>query len=464
VKSRLWLAFGAWVATSAVAAPLPDALKGAFKGKSVVLVSIDTLRADRLGAYGYPRPTSPAIDALARESVVFEQCFSHSPKTAESHMSLFTGVLPSAHGVMNWTWDGKALASRPEGLPTLASLFKDAGYRTVAYTAGGNISGSLGFDFGFDVYSESAGPTSLTMARLALDDLLRSREPFFLFVHTYAVHDPYVPGAEYARLFTDPAYAGRILSDAERLHADAASTATKGVAWTQLHEAYWKRVDGKNPRDVRHVSDLYDAAIRKMDADLAPLIDGVRNAVGDKALFALVSDHGEEFQEHGGFTHNTVFQELLHVPLLLRLPGTAPQRVPAVVRQSDLMPTLLALTGLRVPEHIQSASLLPYLAGMETRSRAVVAEWLQSDRAALRVGDLKYVRGAHEALYDLASDPGEKQNLLPAAKDRAYPVRLGLNRFSEASFSLRARFGTGRAPKLDAETRQQLQALGYIGP
>ncbi len=463
MKRGLCLALGL-LAAGVDAAPLSRGLKGAFKGRSVVLVSIDTLRADRLGAYGYPRPTSPTIDALALESQVFEQCFSHSPKTAESHMSLFTGVLPSAHGVMNWTRGGEARNSRPQALPTLASIFKDAGYRTVAYTSGGNVGGSLGFDHGFDVYSESTGSTSLSMARLALVDLQRSREPFLLFVHTYAVHDPYVPPAEYARLFVDPSYTGRMLADIEQLRAQAAAMATAGIGWHQLHQVYWSRVDAKDPRDVRQVSNLYDAAIRSMDTDLAPLIDGFRKTLGDQAVFALVSDHGEEFQEHGAFTHSSVFQEVLQVPLLLRLPGVAPARVSPVVRQSDLMPTLLELAGLRVPEHIQSASLLPFVAGVEKRSRAVVADWLQGDCAALRVGDLKYVRGKKEALYDLASDPGEKRDLLPAAKNRAYALRLGLDRFSEVSFSLKARFGTGGAPKLDPGTREQLEALGYIGP
>ena len=115
-------------------------------------------------------------------------------------MSLFTGVLPAAHGVLNWDEGG---ASRPEGLPTLASILERAGYRTAAYTGGGNVAAGLGFDHGFDTYADTSG-TSLALASLALEDLSRARRPFFLFLHTYAVHDPYLPPPEHAQLFVDP--------------------------------------------------------------------------------------------------------------------------------------------------------------------------------------------------------------------------------------------------------------------
>jgi len=441
------------------AALLALLLAGAFEGRSVVLVSIDTLRADRLGAYGYGRPTSPAIDAMAAESLLFERCFSHSPKTAESHMSLFTGVLPTAHGVLNWSTDRAQRSSRPAGLPTLASLLRDAGYRTAAYTAGGNVAGALGFEHGFDAYVE-AGATSLELGRLGLEDLARGQKPFLLFVHTYAVHDPYTPPPEHARLFVDPAYAGRIVWDAARLRASLRN----GAGWHQLHAAYWERADLRDPRDVRHLSNLYDAVIHDMDAQLRPLLDSFRRLLGDRAIFVLLSDHGEEFGEHAGFTHNSLYQEVLHVPLILRLPGVAPRRVPEVVPLSDVMPTLLDLLGLTTPEHVQARSLAPILSGAERRGRAVVSEWREEGRAAIRLGGLKYMRVEDERLFDLDADPGETRNLLPSSRDRLYPLRLGLDRYTEASLSLKARFGTGKAPELDPETRRQLEALGYIGP
>ncbi|HET7291807.1 MAG TPA: sulfatase-like hydrolase/transferase [Vicinamibacteria bacterium] len=428
---------------------------GALKNKSVVLVSIDTLRADHLGAYGYPRPTSPNLDALAAESVVFERCNSHSPKTASSHMSLMTGVLPAAHGVLNW--GETPLLSRPEALPTLASLLKRAGYRTAAYTSGGNVAAELGFDHGFDAYVD-AKDASLSLARLALEDLARERRPFFLFVHTYAVHDPYTPPEEHARLFVAPGYAGRIVASRERLGVED--------DWWAQHRAYWARVGSNDPADRRHLVDLYDGAIRAMDAELGLLLGRMRALVGDDALLVVLSDHGEEFQEHGQWTHNSVYDEVLHVPLFLRFPGGRDaRRVSDVVRLSDVMPTLLDLVGVSTPEHVQGASLLGVLEGADRQPRQVLAEWAAQGLTALRLRDLKYVsRPKGEELYDLLQDPGETRNLLPTEKERAYALRLVAERVAEASFALKERLGKGGTPRLDPETRRQLEALGYVGP
>ena len=435
----------------AAAAPPP----GAFKGRSVVLVSIDTLRADHLGAYGYARPTSPNLDALARESLLFERCYSHSPKTASSHMSLFTGVLPAAHGVLNWDEGG---TRRPEALPTLASLLKRAGYRTVAYTGGGNVSAGLGFDDGFDSYVDTSGMTSLALAQLALEDLARERRPFFLFVHTYAVHDPYLPPPEHARLFVDPGYAGRIVASKEALGG--------GSDWQQLHRAYWARVNVADPADRRHIVDLYDAGIHAMDADLGRLLERFRALFGDEALLAVVSDHGEEFQEHGRWTHTSLYDEVLRVPFLVRFPAAAHAgRVSAMARLSDVMPTLLDWLGQKAPVHVQGASLLPVLAGSDRRPRPHLAEWSSMGMTAVRTSEVKYLSmQKREELYDLAQDPGEKRNLLPAAADRAYALRLAAERILEVSFALKERLGSGDAPRLDPQTRKQLEALGYVGP
>jgi len=169
---------------------------------NLVLVSIDTLRADHLTAYGYERSTSPEISRLARQGILFERAFSQSPKTATSHMSLFTGLYPPAHRVANW---GERRVRRlSDDVPTLATLLVRAGYRTEAYTNGGNVSARLGFGQGFDSYQEDRGAESVfDSAQRALDRFVQeadggARAPFFLFLHTFQVHDPYVPPAEFA--------------------------------------------------------------------------------------------------------------------------------------------------------------------------------------------------------------------------------------------------------------------------
>jgi arylsulfatase A-like enzyme len=431
---------------------------------NVILISIDTLRADRLGTYGCPRPTSPAIDALARESVVFERAYSHSPKTASSHMSIFTGLYPSAHGVLNWEEGGQALS--PE-IPTLATLLSDAGYRSAATTAGGNVGRALGFQRGFDSYTQHDRGQSLAVAPLALADLAsRSRasgRPFLMFLHTYDVHDPYMPSAAVAKLFVDPAYKGRIVSTPEAVEAAAGSS-----DWVALHQAYWSRVSRRNPADVQRIKDLYDAGIREMDDALAAFFARFRElGLGDDTLLVLVSDHGEEFLEHGGISHNSVYQEVMHVPLIIRLPGAARggTRVATRVRLIDVMPTLLQLVGLQAPPGIQGETLVPLLFGTgPARDRYVFSEWPRYGARALQAESWKYVqRRTGDELYDLTLDPGETTNVATSHASVVYQARTRTERLQTLSRQSLARVVGGGAAELDAATRRELEALGYLG-
>jgi arylsulfatase A-like enzyme len=422
-----------------------------------VLVSIDTLRADHLGAYGYRRSTSPTLDALAAESILFERAYSQAPATAPSHMTLLTGVLPSVHRVISWHSGVERTLS--DDLPTLATLLKRAGYRTAAHTGGGNVDAALGFDQGFESYVtvpwgdiELAGRTLKELARGA-------RTPFFFFAHTYEVHAPYVPPAAYARLFVDPGYAGGIVSSREELIRRAGTD-----AWDRLHKPFWAPVNARDPGDVRHLVDLYDAGIRRIDDQMALFLRCFREAGLDRnAVLIVTSDHGEEFMEHGGLQHGTrMYEEALHVPLLVRLPsGSGAGRRGEVVRLLDVAPSLLEWLGLARPEHMQGESLLPLLAG-GGRSRPVYAEEIAGGLQSLRIGDLKYLRHGHsEAIYDLGADPGELQNRV--TPDDAYAWRSRVSRILEANLQLAARFEEGARPELDPETLRQLRALGYVG-
>ena len=250
--------------------PLPDRWV-ASRARNVILISIDTLRADHLSAYGYPRNTSPAVDALARESVLFESAFSQSPKTAESHMTLLTGLYPSAHGVRNLRASNARLS---DDIPTLATLLSRAGYRTVGFHGAGNVDAELGFDQGFDTYV-APGAVDAVFGSGAewLETHLSSpdrEQPFFLFLHTKVLHDPYRPAPRYAALFTDPDYAGEVGTDAG-LHA-----AQKSGGYWRMHALYWDRVDPKTPADVQQLRDLYDALIRNMVDELAQVLARAR--------------------------------------------------------------------------------------------------------------------------------------------------------------------------------------------
>ena len=435
---------------------------------NLVLVSIDTLRPDHLTAYGYERPTSPVISRLADEGIVFEQAFSQSPKTATSHMSLLTGVYPPAHRVANW---GERRVRRLSAdSPTLATLLARLGYRTEAHTDGGNVSARLGFGQGFERYVEHRGAgTVFDGARQALDQFAEedgagTRAPFFLFVHTFEVHDPYLPPAEYAAEFVDPSYSGDIIGSREELERLVGS----GNYWAS-HEEYWNRVDREDPADLQHLQDLYDAGILYTDVQLGTLMDHLRSLDLDaETIVVVLSDHGEEFLEHGGFLHNSLFQEILHVPLIFRFPeGLALPtglRIQTIVRLVDVLPTLLEVMGLPAPEHLQGHSLMPLIGEGEAPTRPVFSQWLAGGRiVALRDGDWKYIRvKRQEQLFDLSEDPGESVDRLSVRPEVLARLQAEVNEIIGESFAFAEAQTPTRPPRLDEETREQLEALGYL--
>ncbi len=437
--------------------------------RSIVLISIDTLRADHLSAYGYDRGTSPAIDRLAGEGVLFEEAYSQSPKTADSHMTIMTGVYPEAHGIGNW--EEKSNRRLSAAIPTLATLLRGAGYRTVAYVGGGNVGRGLGFDQGFQIYEHVSGAEPVfRVGALAMEELGRpsdpgERSPFFLFIHTFETHDPYLPPRRYASLYTDPGYNGRIIGSPFKLRL-----VSMGRSWWKRHRAYWARVDRESPRDVQHLRDLYDGAIRYTDDQIDGFLERLRSlGLEDEALVVFLSDHGEEFQEHGGFLHNDVYQEVLRVPLLLRFPGDAPEkgkgrRVREIARLVDVMPTLLEFVGLRVPDHAQGRSLLPLLRGAGDAPRAVFSQWRWKRYESLRVGNWKYIRRPSEdELFNLAEDPMEKRNLASDQRERGRRFATRIARLIGVSERFRWEVGGGEPAALDPATREVLETLGYLG-
>src|SRR5262249_4455747 len=326
----------------------------ASRGPNVVLISIDTLRADRLGAYGYQLPTSPTLDKrLAREALPLEHTWSHSPKTTPSHMTLLTSLYPCVHGINLWWNDAPAHVLR-RSVPTLAEVLKNAGYVTVAFTGGGHIDRSRGFDQGFDRYSHMQ---ELDKALPWLDR--HHHRKFFLFFHTYLVHDPYLHPIEYVRQFA-PDYHGAVLTEVEHLLAvkkenggGKAREDGHGPFWEESHKRFWASVDRNDPADVTFVSRLYDAGIRRMDDTmLRPLLDRLDSLhLTRDTLVVFTSDHGEAFAEHGVFGHEDLYGETLRVPLVLRFPGRLPAgvRVPDRARLIDVMPTILDLLHIPAP-------------------------------------------------------------------------------------------------------------------
>jgi arylsulfatase A-like enzyme len=425
-------------------------------GRHVLIISIDTLRADHLGCYGYGRPTSPRLDELARQSYLYERAYSNSNSTAPSHMTLMTGVLPPVHGVRHREPRGPSAS-----LPLLAERLERAGDATTAFADGGYVTAAFGFARGFQRFE-----SRLQRIDAKVDDILAwlppdPERPNLLFVHTYGVHAPYLPRPEHD-LFTDPAYDGPL---AERVRELAArrDDGSRADDLAQLMEVFWKQRGQFDERDVSELVGLYDGCIHEVDAGLGRLLDALEQRGWlDDAWLVVLADHGEAFREHGTFEHRQLHQEELHVPLLIRPPGglAAPVRVSDVVGLVDVAPTLLALVGQAETEPMQGRAFSSLQA---PGSRPVHATSNDDDRLrALVMGERKLIvqPGGELELYDLAVDPGEHWPVVPARDD---PIVVRFREIEAECVALRARLGEpAEAVPLGTQQEQDLRALGYV--
>jgi arylsulfatase A-like enzyme len=426
---------------------------------NIVLISIDTLRADHLGCYGSVSPTSPAIDRIARAGILFRNATAASSWTLPSHASLLTGLEPSRHGAVHFGFTTPI----PQTVRTLAEQLWTAGFATAAFTDGFFVSASLGFDQGFDRFR---GPTRLaTEARenlgLALQWMVAQRQrPMFVFVHTYEAHVPYVPPPPYDTMF-DPGYEGPFAH-----------------AFTYDDYLALKDTDqSKDPKIIRHLQALYDGGIRHIDDAVGDFMAGLeRTGLAENTCVVLTSDHGEEFEEHGDLLHNRakLFQELLHVPLIVWCPSRfpAPHEVEQLVGHVDVTPTILDVAGVAQIDGVDGRSLLGALAGKHlTDDRTVRSEVDGSveDRegtaVAVREDRYKLIRSTVDggrALFDLSTDPHEIKDLtsdLPEIDRRleaALPVPRNRNGVASSA---------PQAVDLPREaTQERLRALGYVLP
>ena len=310
-------------------------------------MSIDTLRADHVGAYGYDRPTTPNLDALASRGVVFENAISQSSWTRPAHMSMFTGLHPAEHGYVGLIDRGRL----PATTPTLASVLSQRGYATIAFTGGVNVAAVYGFDQGFNVFRSNGKHfrDNLEETRYWLAE--QATEPFFLFWHGYDAHTPYANDPIDRRALGIESTRGRI-----------------GL----------RRVcrDKERGASLRRVIDEYDAAVHRADRYLGKLIAELdTRGVLDRTIVVVVSDHGEEFLDHGGCFHlSTLYREALHVPFVVAAPGLTPRRIAALVPASvSIGATLLDLVGIR--DHpLPGPSLAGAVAGGAARDLDVVSE------------------------------------------------------------------------------------------
>lgn len=417
---------------------------------NLLLVTIDTLRADHCSAYGYAKPTTPHLEALARDGVRCDLAYAPMATTAPSHATLFTGLLPRTHGVRK---NGHVLVPRHR---TLAEALRDHGYRTHAVVSSFVLERRFGLDQGFASYDDSLGDgQDAKEALFQTGDRARAKavawlrrggdlggagpaQPFFLWVHFFDPHEPYAPPAEHRRPFAPK-------DESDALASTVAS---------------------------------YDGEIRFADAELGALLDALRGlGLLDTTLVVVAADHGEGLMSHGHMGHGPqLYEEAVRVPLVLRWPRGLPRgaRVETPVLLADVAPTVLALVGVNeVLERADGIDVADVLRGRGAgeANRPVLLErrrYHEEETAdgmpvrgallGVRLGRFKYLEAPEEErreLFDLAADPAEARNLLAERPREAE----GLARLLEAWRATRP--GDEKADA-SAETREALRALGYV--
>jgi arylsulfatase A-like enzyme len=418
----------------------------------IIIVDIDTLRADHLGCYGYGRPTSPSIDAFARESLRFEWAFSQAPNTPPSQTSILTGLYPSTHGMV---YDEDRV---PEEVVTLAEALAAAGYSTAGFHDGGYMRDVFRIGQGFALYEDSKGQGLAASGPRAIEWLREhADQSFLLFVHTYDTHTPYAPRPPFDEMFMDgvPEPTPGFSPDTETMEKVRLSKYTDTLLTLP-------------PNDIAHAIALYDGEIRFVDTWFGELWSVVRElGLDQRATVVVLSDHGEEFQEHGSVLHEKLYATVTRIPFIIRLPGGRLARpVAEIVESIDLMPTLLELAGVRVPEGVQGESLLPIILGQDSDGLHVAfseSPFFGRNRAvALGRHHLILTRKNSSAeLYDLVDDPLEQDDL---AGDRPPELEamIGLQKGWEERVARSTYATSGEAAPLDEETLEQLRRLGYI--
>jgi arylsulfatase len=441
------------------------ALREALEGANVVVCVLDAARADHLGCYGYPRDTTPNLDRLASESVLFRNHVTQHTATKPSTVSLFTGLHPDTH---------LAYGSRllPEDAFTLARGLRETGLRTVMFSANPNASPEMGLGLDFEevfdqrqVESRVGDWRRLTDPKPLLDLIgewlsAHTGERFFAYVHLDPPHQPYVQPDAMTKEF-----AGQKPPGFER-----------GRFEFPVADRDLSRLAERPP--LPEWINLYDANLRYADWAVGELVKRLRDAgVLESTLLIVTADHGEAFGEHGYVWHERgVYEELVHIPLLVRFPRAAKVgEVNALTQTVDVLPTVFDLVGKRYPETVQGKSLVPVLAGQEEQAHTYVYARSSGKPPSYLVRDREWAlmlwgNGKWRALYDLRADPGQRRNVIAQNPEVAARMVGAFREFAARQARPPLEFvEEGAAPaaetggeRLPAETRRRLKALGYV--
>jgi len=432
-------------------------------GYNVVLITIDTLRADHLGMYGYRRATSPRLDAFATRSAVFDAAYTYWPKTRASMIMLLTGRRPSQNGY------SKTHAVLLDFNATLASVLKAAGYSTTAYVDNANVASELGYAKGFDTYmeawqrpelkSEMDRTFAITEGGLATIRNSPPGKPYFLWLHYVNPHAPYTPPAPYDTTFLD---------ESSRAGGDLRVVkGYKGGIHAEL------AVSGQ--RKLGYYVAQYDGEIAAVDEQVGRVLEAIVENDGLlRTVVVVTSDHGESLGEHDYyFDHGeNLFDPSLRIPMLLAAPGVKPQRSAAFASTLDVLPTLLDAAKVSYPPDLAGRSLLPGVSGGKAQARERL--FAQNDYNLRATFDASYKLVATPVgdkdqwgLYDRARDPGEARNVRPQRTDEFREQRRELDLYFELMdkewvATRKLVEGKPGEPKLTGPACEQLRALGYV--
>lgn len=398
---------------------------GAYQDYNVLLITLDTTRADHLPAYGYTSVKTPNLDRLAEESTVFEDAIAHVPLTLPSHTTMMTGLLPIANGVRD-----NAGFFVDQKITTLAELLKQKGYSTSAFVSSFVLDSRWQLDQGFDLYfdnfnlaefkglnpQEAQRPAEETVAEFSEWIQTHKGGSFFSWVHFYDPHEPYTP---------------------------------------------------PEPYKTEYASSLYDGEIAYMDENIGKVLKKLKDLnLNDNTIIIVVGDHGESLGQHQEITHAMfVYNATQHVPLIVHIPGEHKQRIKEVVRLMDIAPTVADLTNVTFPEAIQGVSLLPMMNAQEKKERFAYSESLYpelhygwSPVVAITTNQYKFINVPKPELYDRITDPQETKNLIQEKASIAKVLKGELEEMNKKY----ARSDIGGLQKMDPETEERLRSLGYL--
>jgi len=388
------------------------------KNYNVLLITVDTLRPDRLGCYDSPYLKTPTIDGLAKEAILFERAFAQTPLTLPSHTNILLGLTPIEHGVHD-----NGFFHVPENYPTMATLFKESGYSCGAFIGAFPLDARFGLNRGFDVYDHGyrsdsgldfkfAERKAEEVVKAALDWLKKQKPPWFLWVHCFDPHQPYEPPSPFAELYKNDLYSGE-------------------VAYT--------------------------------DKALSGLLDYLKNSGQyENTIIILTGDHGQSLGEHGEATHGYfAYNSTLWVPLIIKASGFKPARIKSNVCHVDVLPTVLELLNKPGPEKLAGKSLVPLMKGKKLPPRKIYFESLYAyyrrGWAPLRgfiEENKKFIDSPLPELYDLQKDFNETKNLATASISRE---KEELNQW------LKGAVAASPSLTMDAQSREKLASLGYVG-